>query len=131
MCTLQLTSLLYSTGYIRLGPVASCMILNQFLTVRTGVRGLYKGLLPDMAKIAPAAAISWTVFERGAHCDTSIALALPRCVESICTRTLKHVRRAVVCCKEPPAPWKTRLQISLSSVVLVCWPCRQVLAGRA
>lgn len=31
-----------------------------------GVRGLYKGLLPDMAKIAPAAAICWTVFERGA-----------------------------------------------------------------
>lgn len=33
--------------------------------VHAGVRGLYKGLLPDMAKIAPAAAISWTVFERG------------------------------------------------------------------
>ena len=24
-----------------------------------GVRGLYKGLLPDMLKIAPAAGISW------------------------------------------------------------------------
>ena len=31
---------------------------------RAGWRGLYKGLLPDMAKIAPASAISWTVFER-------------------------------------------------------------------
>jgi Mitochondrial carrier protein len=36
-----------------------------------GVRGLYKGLLPDMAKIAPAAAISWTVFERGAWFATT------------------------------------------------------------
>lgn len=29
-----------------------------------GVQGLYKGWLPDMAKIAPASAISWTVFEK-------------------------------------------------------------------
>uniref|UniRef100_A0A7S1SPR2 ADP,ATP carrier protein n=1 Tax=Tetraselmis chuii TaxID=63592 RepID=A0A7S1SPR2_9CHLO len=30
---------------------------------REGLRGLYKGLLPNMLKLAPAAGISWAVFE--------------------------------------------------------------------
>ena len=30
---------------------------------REGVRGLYKGLAPNLAKMAPAAGISWFVFE--------------------------------------------------------------------
>mmetsp|Transcript_41333 Transcript_41333/g.105695 ORF Transcript_41333/g.105695 Transcript_41333/m.105695 type:complete len:319 (+) Transcript_41333:39-995(+) len=30
---------------------------------REGIRGLYKGLLPNMLKLAPAAGISWAVFE--------------------------------------------------------------------
>lgn len=28
-----------------------------------GVAGLYKGILPNLAKVAPAAGISWVVFE--------------------------------------------------------------------
>mmetsp|Transcript_21240 Transcript_21240/g.59056 ORF Transcript_21240/g.59056 Transcript_21240/m.59056 type:complete len:311 (-) Transcript_21240:248-1180(-) len=31
---------------------------------REGIRGLYKGLLPNMLKLAPAAGISWAVFDR-------------------------------------------------------------------
>ena len=30
---------------------------------REGVRGLYKGIGPNLAKVAPAAGISWFVFE--------------------------------------------------------------------
>ena len=30
---------------------------------REGVHGLYKGLLPNLFKLAPAAGISWYVFE--------------------------------------------------------------------
>lgn len=30
---------------------------------REGVRGLYKGVLPNLAKVAPAAGVSWFVFE--------------------------------------------------------------------
>lgn len=30
---------------------------------REGVRGLYKGIIPNIAKLAPAAGISWYVFE--------------------------------------------------------------------
>lgn len=40
------------------------LVLHCGAGLGAGVRGLYKGLLPDMAKIAPASAISWTVFER-------------------------------------------------------------------
>jgi solute carrier family 25 phosphate transporter 23/24/25/41 len=48
-------------------PVVYRGMLDCFRQIlrHEGVRGLYKGLLPDMAKIAPAAAICWTVFERG------------------------------------------------------------------
>ena len=28
-----------------------------------GIAGLYKGILPNLAKVAPAAGISWVVFE--------------------------------------------------------------------
>ena len=31
---------------------------------REGFRGLYKGLLPNTIKLAPAAGISWFVFEK-------------------------------------------------------------------
>lgn len=37
-------------------------VVRQTLA-REGVRGLYKGLAPNLAKMAPAAGISWTVFE--------------------------------------------------------------------
>lgn len=29
-----------------------------------GIAGLYKGILPNLAKVAPAAGISWVVFEQ-------------------------------------------------------------------
>lgn len=47
-------------------PVIYSGMVDAFRKIwkHEGVRGLYKGLLPDMAKIAPASAISWTVFER-------------------------------------------------------------------
>lgn len=35
-----------------------------FKTVKNeGIRGMYKGLTPNLMKIAPAAGISWYVFE--------------------------------------------------------------------
>lgn len=37
-------------------------VLRQTLA-KEGVRGLYKGLLPNLLKLAPAAGISWYVFE--------------------------------------------------------------------
>ncbi len=69
----------------------------------TGLRGLYKGLGPDMAKIAPAAAISWTVFERGAP---------PRMAAAACRALQTHLngpvclgifwRQSRVCKASPP-----------------------------
>lgn len=38
---------------------------------REGVRGLYKGLLPNLLKMAPAAGIGWYVFE-----ETKVALGV-------------------------------------------------------
>ncbi|KAK9804762.1 hypothetical protein WJX72_003881 [[Myrmecia] bisecta] len=41
-----------------------------------GVRGLYKGLMPNLMKIAPAAGISWVVFEKAKQ---HLKVADPRC----------------------------------------------------
>ena len=39
---------------------------------REGVRGLYKGLVPNLIKLAPAAGIGWYLFE-----ETKLWLGLP------------------------------------------------------
>ena len=35
----------------------------RHLNATQGIAGLYKGILPNLAKVAPAAGISWVVFE--------------------------------------------------------------------
>ena len=41
----------------------SCRRLKALFPALQGVAGLYKGILPNLAKVAPAAGISWVVFE--------------------------------------------------------------------
>ncbi len=47
------------------------MDVIQKTLAREGWRGLYKGLLPNLIKLAPAAGISWYVFE-----ETKLALGV-------------------------------------------------------
>lgn len=75
------------------------------------MRGLYKGLLPDMAKIAPAAAISWTVFERGVPLEHEIAAIVPQLRQPIkyasCLQFAEGNTQPL-CAFEPFNPFKPR-----------------------
>ena len=77
---MQVAGLQRSLAYgarVELGSMTSLPAALRSIYAREGLRGLYKGAGPSLIKAAPAAAITFTVYEAVLGCLVAMQVAPP------------------------------------------------------